>query len=302
MEHSSKIVCPGCNKPMLVAPQGCMVSAKMAPETASESARCPKPSRLHAMALTDMVELGLEADLRQALLQISLARNAAWVKESGREDKLGPSNTFLHSKLFNCPHCSAELNLLLDVTIAGVVPVTREPGERAATGRIRGADHATIEFVDMCRSVGALKAFEEAMQEQVELKKLQGVTMSVPKFIEQAFVVFLRTAQRSFPRSDIFRRINSELGKQNIQYWQSNGVGLITLDDQIFRFVPACLFENKQGPQSPLQQKLLKSGNGTGAPSDVWVKSRFGYVPASQQLFLSELRQRSKGAFATPSQ
>ncbi len=306
MDYNRQVACPKCNKLMLVSPQGCAVSATVVSETMSESVGVPKPSRLHTMALEDMVEQGHQEDLRQAVLKTRLGQNSAWAKENGRKDKLGAKHTFLHSKLFNCPYCLAELNLLLDITVVEAVTVYREPGDDPSGKRIRGVDGATNEFISVCRSVGALKAFEEAYREQQELKKIQGIQLSTPKSMGMFFATFLQNAKRQLPRHEIFTQIKKEFGKDNVQYWQSNGVGLITLDDQIFRFVPACLFEYKEPPrQSALQKVLIKPGGNGRLPeeagAEIWIKSKFGYVPLNHQLFLSELRKKSKGAFANPS-
>jgi hypothetical protein len=87
-----------------------------------------------------------------------------------------------------------------------------------------------------------------------------------------------------------------------VQFWASQGIVCLTVDDNIRQFFPAQLL---------LGQKVAMLGNNSAGKRtpriDVdeaavvdWIKTRRGYVPADCHEFATALHRQSLGAFDSP--
>ncbi len=302
-----RVMCPSCGKPIVVKPRSFTISSEAVTEQAEATAEAPKLSRLQEAALAEITELGLQHELRKSVVAARLQEHTTWATASGRAT--GEKYAFLQSKPFICPYekCGAQLAILLEPVIVSAIPAVMDDGAPLPVNRpLKGVDKETQEFVDLCRTSGVLAAFEAAFGEQVSMLREEGnASASIPKDIAQTFAAFLRTAVRGFPSNILFQDMRAELANQNmdnnVQYWHSNGVGVITVDDQIYRFMPARLLQSSPRPvRQALQSVVVKKPQRPLDPSRDWVRNgRAGYVPLGSQIHLAELRSRSKGAFPT---
>lgn len=306
-----EVECPKCKRSLGIRVRGFKIKPEMVAED-SQQTENPKPyylsSSQQARMLKPMVEAGMQDELAESATFAQFIK--AWNNTELKQENF-PSyeayvlavagETFSKSQVFTCPYCQAELQVLLQINLAdsAAIPAFHAPDEAKPE---HGVDNSAqvAEFLKICNDTGLLQAFEEAAKEQWRLQQLRGVTMPEwPKDILRFFVVFLKTAKRSFLKPSVTSSLADKYPGQSVQYFQSNGIGAVTLDGQIFRFVPACLF----GPRRPKRLTDELSQPGQLSAEDAareWVKTRFGYVAMGHQLFLNELSRKSPGAFAKP--
>lgn len=305
-EHRAKVQCLGCKKVFSVTSKGVSIGVAREIDEIANMAPISKLSKLQAAALQDIAESGFIEDLGAALIQAKLAAHDLLQVERGYPCHVGTEQAFARSKMFECPYCNMELSLLLDLVIVSVLPVNRNKEEVLKSQRPNGFGINIIQFVNSCREAGLIDAFAQAVEKELEFEKLKGTKCGPPYgSIEKYFLNFLNKVRRCYPKNIFFREISEQFENASVQYWKADGVAVITCDDQIYRFVPAHIFQIKEKyePKAGLS-KLLMKGTSDNFESEeaVWIRSRFGYIPLGSQIFLQELRQKSLGAFANPSQ
>lgn len=267
----TKLDCPECRRKFEVLPRPLMVAARKVKPRDKKGEKKPELNDTHRQHLQELV--GLEAG--DALMQSAVAATP---------------RLFEHSQPFRCPWCQVKLTVMSMVILAKATTQDSEP--MFGKSRITKANSLGDRAIEL-----ALNAFGEAVREQARLILLRGTKgmPGIPNDMLKSFGRFLRQATPKDIRHNILTQMREEYPGAIFQVWRAEGMVLITQNDELFRFLPAILLEPEPAP--PPQQYEVVS-----LPAQDWVRSRYGYIPAGNHLFMGELRRKNKGAFSKPTQ
>lgn len=307
MDKKQRVKCPTCQKLMLISLRSVAVTA--VEDTASLEVNEEPLSKLHVAALQDIVDSRTITPLRQAIKEIQVEETRAELFLSGYNNNVpAEQEAFMHSRIFSCPGCAAELALLLDFYAIAVLPAQRDKDHTVRIERVLGIDNDTYKFLDACREFGIMQAYTDALRQEHELKKVQNPVMKeqFPKSVEKYFLNFLNNLKEYYPNKNFFSEVLADLDQNKVRFWQANGVCIISYNDKIYRFVPIHLLQRsiKFESQTTVAKIITNSVKNNKAQNGelIWIRSKFGYVPLGSQIFLAELRKKNFGAFANPKQ
>lgn len=187
-----------------------------------------------------------------------------------------------------CPSCGTTLGVRLRVT-AGAVVIDD-------TGAVQAPEPITVEPVGSplelqliadAEQSGLLGAFETA----VKAANPNNVPTDVGKFL----VIFLKTCRaKKMPRFVVDRYIR-EMSTEQLEFWSAQGVVAVVGDKVIRAFVPLSylLGTPMYGIGDAIKGRLAVEPE----KLELWVRGRFGYVPAKSKAFLSAMQRKSLGDF-----
>ncbi len=203
-----------------------------------------------------------------------------------RSPRLPEEENFERSECMDCPHCSAVLQLHLEIKILEVEVL---PVKEAADPGVR----IKKEFGGLLteyRNAGVVNAFEQAVH------ALHTEASARPSDTELYFLRFL-SGLNFVPIKRYEAAVKALCGglSGSIELWLAFDIGMIVVGGQIRRFVPFKLLRRTR--QTPVRL-MGQQGASMSDLGQLWVRTRNGYVPLTSRVFLEEMRTKSKGAFA----
>lgn len=183
-----------------------------------------------------------------------------------------------------CPHCGQQISISINSEVAVEIPNDTFTEERDWKENL---NEDQIAFVESARATGILEAFGFAVR-----RAKDGHT---PKSIEKFFLTVLRTiTPRAIPGWALEHFMRENNGGR-IVFYSSQGIGLVTVDGYIRQFVPLDIVAGRSIPGA-------KKARVSADPKEfeLWVRTKYGYVPSSCKEVLKSMQKRSIGEFALP--
>lgn len=195
------------------------------------------------------------------------------------------ANGWRYKPNITCPQCGAHLGVRLKIT-AGAVALDDE-GHKVDPPVVEvRVPHRPVKesrLIEAAKTTGLLDAFKSAVMAEKEFT-------GIPADIEEFFLQFWKMAQPTKLNPIALAAWIKEF-EGRIVVLASNGILAILCDGQLRAFAPQRLTRSTQvvpGVRIPNDQTL-----------DVWIKSKFGYVPVNGGAFSEALRQSNIGKFGT---
>lgn len=204
-------------------------------------------------------------------------------KENEKE-RSGGERRGVPSREFNCLKCGVVLQLRFDLTLAGVEIVDKAAQLRQVkSSKDAPAYFSETEFklVQICRAKGILQPFTEVVNVQTRFSDYP------PRHYDKFFITFLHTATRA-TIGDVFMREFVREFPGRVEFWKSQGIGMVVSNRRISRFVPMRSMNLSYGRISKLKVYGTEI-NRQAEHFDSIRRTKFGYVPESGRIFLEEL-------------
>jgi hypothetical protein len=273
----TKLECPACKRKMDVEARPLTVTARKCQQK-TDGEKKVQINDEDRKQLQHLIGLGAG----HALLQAAVAATP---------------RLFNSSFQFQCPWCRSSLVIMSMVVLANAVVPGAQP--RANKSSIPGTDQLDNDHIVKL----ALNPFGEALREQARLKGKQGGASGIPGNVLRHFHRFLHWAVTKEIKHSILTQMQGEYPHDRFQFWRAEGVVLVTRNDEMFRFLPAAILSSEPKPASePLVRQPSLEYVTVSLPESNWIRTRFGYLPMNNRLFMGELRRKSKGDFSKPTQ
>jgi DNA-directed RNA polymerase subunit RPC12/RpoP len=185
-----------------------------------------------------------------------------------------------------CPKCDHRFMVNVRVEVSDLM-LTEDGLQLSPTRTLTDAER---KFMEEAREARLFEPFAKA----VELAKAG----QVPRDMERFFMTVMKTAAARKVPPFALERFRREYPRSRIDFWVSQGIGILLADGAIRQFVPADLVTGRT-IKSLGGDSVKTKTNATPEGLEEWTRTRFGYV-VGRGAFFDALRQKSIGAFSRP--
>lgn len=247
----------------------------------------------------EAADIGKQAELIQAGIELMKLKSMPLVETVQTVlDVENINGEFSKTGKIQCTLCGAILTGYFVISPVVFVKVGEpEPIRNTALFLLTRQEQSFIAF---CEEKNLIKPYKQALERSYELNRpryKRGESRELPS-TERCFINFISNLKRldAVPVGTV-KMLNSNIEGSGFELWESGRVVMVVADNKVASFLPKEMVNRyRPGPESNGQSQVVKNlADHNQETLGGWVKTRRGYVPFEDRIFMSELGRSAAG-------